>query len=150
VVEDLVDRNQQRMHLDTFFNVCDEKLCVCLADVADDQPKYRRIAREFVRHDDGVYEELKPIGFGEWLKKEKYTIVRASHEQQAEYFLNFLHLGKNGDGKGTILAINPEVERAVSQAGFVGKVQTIEFGPITAMYGGVHCATQLLRKPLDL
>jgi arginine deiminase len=150
VVEDLVDRNQQRMHLDTFFNLCDEKLCVCLADVADDRPQFKRLAREFVRHDDGKYEELKPLPFGEWLRKEKYTVVRASHKQQADYFLNFLHLGKDKDGHGTILAINPDVERAVRDAGFVGRVETIDFKPITAMCGGVHCATQVLRKPQAL
>jgi arginine deiminase len=150
IVEDLVDHNQQRMHLDTFFNLCDEKLCVCLADVADDRPRFKRTAREFVRHDNGTYEELKPIAFGEWLKKEKYTIVKASHQQQAEYFLNFLHLGKDKNGRGTILAINPDVEKAITDAGFVGRVKTIDFKPIMAMYGGVHCASQVLRKPLDL
>jgi arginine deiminase len=147
VVEDLEDRDQQRMHLDTVFNLCDEKLCVCLADVADDRPRFQRVAREFLRHDDGAYEEGKAMPFGAWLKKEGFTIVKASHQQQARYFLNFLHLGRDKHGHNKILAINPDVEHAIRDAGFVGRIETIDFGPITAMYGGVHCATQVLRKP---
>jgi arginine deiminase len=149
VVDDIEDKNQQRMHLDTVFNLCGDKLCVCLADVADDRPNFRRIAHEFLRHDDGTYEELKPVPFGEWLKKEKYTVVRASHEQQEKYFLNFLHLGTDPHGHSKILATNPDVDKSITAAGFLGRVETIDFQPITAMYGGVHCSTQVLRKPIN-
>jgi N-dimethylarginine dimethylaminohydrolase len=148
VVEDRENKNQQRMHLDTYFNLCDEKLCVCFADITDDRPGFQRIARESIRHDDGTYKELKPFPFWAWLRKERYVIVRASYQQQANYFLNFLHLGRDTNGHSRILATNLDVEAAIRDAGFVGRVGTIEFGLITAMYGGVHCSTQRLSFPM--
>jgi hypothetical protein len=96
---------------------------------------------------DGTCEELKPLPFGSWLRKEKDVIVRESHQQQAKYFLNFLHLRRDTNGHSRILATHPDVEAAIRDAGFVGRVEIIEVGPITAMYGGVHCSTQVLRGP---
>ena len=91
VVEDVRDINQQRMHLDTYFNVLDRNFCVCVDKIADDDHNYIRIAHEYVRDVDkashsidsvGNYVEVSKIPFGEWLKKEKFTFVKASFEQQ--------------------------------------------------------------------
>jgi N-dimethylarginine dimethylaminohydrolase len=158
IVEDVADLDIQRMHLDTFFNLCDERLCVCLGDVADDKDRYLRMAREYRRVEDegedengrrkGRYREILRMPFGKWLKKEKFEVVKASHEQQDAYFLNFLHLGKNAKGENTILATNRDVEKAIKEAGFVGHVETIDFTGISTMYGGVHCSSQVLRGGL--
>jgi arginine deiminase len=146
VVEDKEDQNQQRMHLDTVFSICDEKLCVCLDAIADDLPRFRRVAREYVRKDDGSWERKPPITFAEWLKREHYTVVKVTSAQQERYFLNMLHLGRDTLGRSKILAINPEVEKVIKAHGYTGSVETIDFGPITAMYGGAHCAAQCLRR----
>ena len=149
VVEDLVDCDQQRMHLDTYFNVVDEKLCVCLQDIARDNPRFLRNVREFVRTDKGKYEEKtkEKIPFGQWLKKEGFTVVEATNKQQEEYFINLLHLGKDKNGNNKVFTINPDVENAIRKAGFKGDVFYQDFAQITAMYGGAHCATQVLRTP---
>ena len=157
VVEDVRDINQQRMHLDTYFNVLDRNFCVCVDKIADDDHNYIRIAHEYVRDVDkashsidsvGNYVEVSKIPFGEWLKKEKFTVVKASFEQQEGYFLNLLHLGKK-NGKSKVLAINPEVEPVCKEFGFDGDITYLDFSPITSMYGGVHCASQCLRKHID-
>ena len=146
VVEDLYDKNQQRMHLDTYFNVASEKLCVCVDKIAEDDPKYIRIAREFVRDGVNSYKEVSQLPFGKWLKKEGFEVVPASFKQQEDYFINLLHLGKNKNGKDIVFAINPEVEKALKQRGFDGEVHYLDFHEITAMYGGAHCASQVLRQ----
>jgi arginine deiminase len=147
VVNDEVDKNQQRMHLDTFFNVCSDKICVCLEAIANDDPKYIRFAHEFEKDDRGKYQEVRKVPFGQWLVKEGFTVVNATFKQQEDYFLNLLHLGRNDKGKDRLLAINFEVEKAIRSRGFDGEVHAMDFGPITAMYGGAHCATQVLRSP---
>jgi arginine deiminase len=149
LVEDVADLDIQRMHLDTFFNICDEQLCVCLKDIAEDHPRYLRIAHEYRQEgSEGQYRQVSKIPFGEWLKKEGYTVVKATHEQQDAYFFNFLNLGRNSKGTNTILGINKDLEKAIREAGFDGQVETIDFSGITSMYGGVHCSTQVLRKSL--
>ena len=157
VVEDIRDINQQRMHLDTFFNVLDRNFCVCVDKIADDDHNYIRIAHEYVRDVDkashckdsiGNYIEVSQTPFGQWLKKENFTVVKASFKQQEGYFLNLLHLGKK-NGKNQILAINPEVESACKKFGFNGDITYLNFEPITSMYGGVHCASQVLRKHIE-
>ena len=146
VVEDKVDCNQQRMHLDTFFNVLDDKLCVCVDTIADDDPKYIRIAHEFVKSEKG-YVEKRAIPFGQWLKDEKFTVIKSSFKQQEDYFINLLHLGRDSKGKNHVLAINSEVEKVAAEYGFNGEVHYLDFSPITCMYGGAHCASQVLRAP---
>ncbi|KAK8887061.1 hypothetical protein M9Y10_038097 [Tritrichomonas musculus] len=154
VVEDIRDINQQRMHLDTYFNVLERDFCVCVDKIAEDDPNYVRIAHEYVRDEEkaahckdsiGHYIEVSTTPFGEWLRKEKFTVVKATFEQQEGYFLNLLHLGKK-NGKSRVLAINPEVESVCREHGFEGEVTYLDFSPITSMYGGVHCASQCLRK----
>lgn len=146
VVEDKVDCDQQRMHLDTFFNVASEHLCVCVDKIAQDDPKYIRIAHEYVKRENGYVEEVT-MPFGQWLKKEKFEVVEATFKQQEDYFINLLHLGKTAMGKDRVFAINPDVEKELIKHGFDGHVYYMDFSPITAMYGGAHCASQVLRSP---
>ena len=145
VVEDKVDCNQQRMHLDTYFNVASEKLCVCVDKVAQDDPSYLRIAHEYIQREEGYVEE-STMPFGKWLKKEGFEVVEASFKQQEDYFINLLHLGKTALGKDRLFAINPEVEKSLKEHGYDGEVFYMDFSEITAMYGGAHCASQVLRS----
>ena len=144
VVEDVRDRSQNRTHLDTVFTPIDNNFCICLDLVAQDDPRFLRIAREFVKRG-GAYVEEVQMPFGKWLRNEGYTVVMATLTQQQQYFLNNLHLGRDNNGKGKILSINPEVEKSLKKHGFDGTVLYMDFSPITSMYGGVHCSTQVLR-----
>ena len=146
IVEDLFDKDQQRMHLDTFFNVANENLCVCVDAIAKDESKYLRIVHEFEKFDEKGYFEVRKMPFGQWLKKEKIDVIEATFKQQEDYFINLLHLGKNSKNKDIIFAINPEVQNQLKKVGFEGEVHYLDFSPITSMYGGAHCASQVLRS----
>jgi arginine deiminase len=147
VVKDEVDLSQQRMHLDTIFNVVSDSLCVCLEAIANDESKYIRYAVEYEKNEEGKYERVGTMPFGEWLKKSGFTVVPVSFEQQEKYFLNLLHLGKKKNGRAQVMVANRDVEKAIKERGFEGDVHYIDFEAITAMYGGVHCATQVFRRP---
>lgn len=146
VIEDSSDLKQQRAHLDTIFTPLDESACICVDAVAQDHPNYMRIAREFVKHGNQYLEEVQ-MPFGKWLRKEGFTVVLASEAQQKNYFLNLLHLGKDSHGISKIMTIHPDVEKTLKKYGFKAEVIYLDdFSPITAMYGGIHCSTQVLRS----
>jgi arginine deiminase len=147
VVNDDRDRQQQRMHLGAVFAVCDQRLCLCVDKVADDDPKFMRTAVEYVRGSHRRYRRVAQLPFGEWLRKEKWVVVKATQQQQqADYFVNVLHLGRDPAGKGKLLTMNADVEKALRQHGFDGKVTTVDFSGIAAMYGGVRCSAQAFRS----
>lgn len=146
VVEEVRDRSQTRSHLDTFFTPIDRHMCICVDKIAQDDPRYLRIAREFVKRDGAYVEEIQ-MPFGKWLRNEGFTIVMASLEQQSQKFLSILHLGKDEKGKSKILSINPDLGKTLRRHGFDGNVLFMDFSPIIAMYGGAHSSTQVLRAP---
>jgi arginine deiminase len=145
VVEDVKDFNQKRSHLDTFFSPIDDKLCMCLGAVADDEQRYRRMAHVWVK-DEGGYVETVAMPFGSWLRKEGYAVVKTTVEQQENFFLSNLTLGRDSGGAMRIFATNPEVEGLLRKHGFGGRVFSMDFSAIKSMSGGVHSATQVLRR----
>ncbi|KAH0787186.1 WASH complex subunit 7 [Histomonas meleagridis] len=145
IVEDVRDLSSQRTHLDTIFSPLDDQVCICLDKVAQDDPRYIRIVHEFVRRDGQYVQELQ-MPFGKWLRNQGYTIVMASLDQQKDYFMNNLQLGRDVYGHVKILAINPEVERTLKSHGFNGNIVYADLSEMTAMYGGVHSLTQVLRS----
>jgi arginine deiminase len=146
IVQDLEDLSKQRAHLDTVFGMLDDGICACLEPIANDIKPFRRIAREFVQRSK-TWEEVQPMPFGAWLKKEGWNVVPVSLKQQEGYFVNFLNLGRDARGKPRILAVQEDVEKVVKAHGFGGTVATLDFAEITAMCGGARCATQVLRRP---
>ena len=145
VVEDVNDRSVQRSHLDTVFCPLDESMCMCLDKVAQDHYRFRRTAHVFVK-DDGRYVEEYSCPFGQWLRHIGLTVVVVSVEQQKQYYLNNLHLGKDTYQKSYLLATNEEVKKLLERAGFNGEVYAMNMAPITSMYGGAHSASSVLRR----
>ena len=146
------------MHLDTIFNVFDPKTVLLLESVAKD-PKRLRLVDIYERKPnsddknkfgDYVLAE-KDIPFHEWLSSEKYMnldVFYVSEKQQEEYFINFLNLGNK-----RITAIHPDLEPEMRKffeeelkKPFDHVVKYVPFDKITAMYGGVRCASQVARK----
>jgi N-dimethylarginine dimethylaminohydrolase len=72
--------------------------------------------------------------------------LKQSFKDQEDYFLNFVHLGKNQNQKDIIFSSNTNLETSLRQHGFDGDVIYQDFSPITTMYGGAHCSTQVLRS----
>jgi arginine deiminase len=145
IVEDVKDFSQQRSHLDTFLSPIDENLFLCLDKIAQDDDKFRRMAHVWVRDENRYVEEVS-MPFGKWLKQQGYTIVMASLAQQRDYFTNNLNLGRDSNGKMRLFVTNPDVERLLRKSGFDGQVYSTDFSAIRSMSGGVHSATQVLRR----
>jgi arginine deiminase len=145
VVEDMRDFNQKRSHLDTFFSPIDEKVCICAAPVADDEGRYRRMAHVWVKDENG-YVESVTMPFGRWLKKEGFAVVKTTLEQQENYFTNNVTLGRASTGAMKLFATNPGVEMVLKEHGFDARVFSTDFSAMTSMNGGVHSATQVLRR----
>lgn len=144
VVEDIRDDSKNTTHLDTIFSPIDKNICICLDKVAQDDPRFLRIAHEYVRKGP-VYVEEVQMPFGKWLRNEGYTVVMATLEQQNAKFISNLNLGRDVYGKSKILSIHPDVESTLKRHGFEGTVLYTDFSPLIAMYGGVHSTTQVMR-----
>jgi anti-anti-sigma regulatory factor len=66
--------------------------------------------------------------------------------QQKAYFTNNLNMGRDHNGKMRLFVTNPDVEKLLRNSGFDGKVFATDFSAILSMSGGVHSATQVLRR----
>ncbi len=157
VVYDKEDLDQQRMHLDTYFNILNDKYVIVL-DFDDVQKHYKnkKIERKVYLYDNkaskgidsddiqvtnssGKYKLIKIYDkFYTFLKDNKYELIKVNHEQQVNYMINFLNIGNN-----TIISVNKDLENVAKISG----VNTIfvEFRPILNMYGAIHCITQVSR-----
>ena len=157
VVYDKEDLDQQRMHLDTYFNILNDKYVIVLDfDEVQKHYKNKKIERKVYLYDNkaskgidsddiqvtnssGKYKLIKIYDkFYTFLKDNKYELIKVNHEQQVNYMINFLNIGNN-----TIISANKDLENVAKISG----VNTIfvEFRPILNMYGAIHCITQVSR-----
>ena len=157
VIYDNEDLDQQRMHLDTYFNFLNDKYVIVL-DFAEVQKHYKnkKIERKVYLYDNeaktpidsddvkvtnssGKYKLIKKYdNFYKFLKEQKYELIKVSHQQQVDYMINFLNIGNN-----TIISVNKDLQKVAKKSG----VNTIfiDFKPILNMYGAMHCITQVSR-----
>ena len=145
IVEDPYDKNPARAHLDTVFNVIDEKTCVCLDAIAQDSTDFLRVARIYVKRG-AQYVEEERMPFGKFLEKEGYKVIQCNMEQQAQYIFNFLNLGKDSHGKPRILSSNPELGKILKENDVVCNAYDMDFSAITAMSGGPRSSSFVLRR----
>lgn len=143
VVRDDFDQHQDRMHLDTVFNIVSEKYVVILEDICGLDSPIRRIVEEFVRDDTtGKYVKAREVEFEQFLIEEGYTLIKVSDQEQKEYMVNFVNIGND-----TIIAVHKRLEEKLRAAGYEGRVEYVEFVGIKNMFGAAHCATQVSRVP---
>lgn len=154
------DFTQQRMHLDTFFNIINPKNVLVLD--FEELTKYygRKINRRidiYVKKSSQAYNKDSPHKsdqtYGEYtlnksyddfysfLTDEGYNIIKCSHEQQSDFVINFLNIGND-----TIIAVNPQLKEMLEKANVEVKVIDLKFDAIVKMFGAVHCATQVARR----
>ena len=157
IVVDENDLDQQRMHLDTYFNILNSVYCVVLD--FDDCFKVcgKNVNRKVYLFDrkceDGIKSDNEKIknecgfyklthifeNFYDYLNYENYKMIKVSNKQQEEYMINFLNIGNN-----TVLSVNPFFKELVKETGVT--VEYIEFKAVMNMYGAMHCATQVGRR----
>ena len=147
VVLDRFDQSQDRMHLDCVFSIVHDDCVLLLEDIIGPEAPGRRLVAEFVRGEDGQYRQVAgpEVEFSEFLQRNGFNIIQVSPQQQLEYACNILNLGN-----GNILSAHAESARALCRSPhFKGQIQHIPFDAVTAMYGALHCSTQVVsRAPL--
>jgi arginine deiminase len=153
LVFDENDFTQQRMHLDTFFNIINEHSVLLLDFEQLSKTSGRTISRSVKIYSKvhlegntnpsiGEYKLVKEYeDFQTFLNDEGFKIVKSTHEQQTDFLINFLNIGNN-----KIIAVNHELKAKLEKENIDVEVLDVNFKSIVKMYGAVHCATQVARK----
>jgi len=148
VCRDLFDCDQQRMHLDTVFNVCSNNCVVMLDTMIGEQSPIRRLVTEYtqiVNAETGHKEYIvtrKDVELSRYVQEEGYHIIPVTQEQQSAYGINFLNLGN-----GFLVCADESTGRTILQSEhFDGDVQVIDFSGMISMFGCLHCCSQVLQR----
>lgn len=154
VVKDELEKRQERMHLDTVFNVLSENCCLVLEEMVGENSPTRRVVDEYVYSPSpsadvtslstiGRYRLVrKDVEFSTYLREKGFSIIPISSEEQLNYGCNILNLGK-----GRIVSIEKNSARRIATSSlFSGTVEYLDFSAITCMYGGIHCASQVVLR----
>eukprot|EP01013_Petalomonas_cantuscygni_P043773 TRINITY_DN8446_c0_g1_i1.p1 TRINITY_DN8446_c0_g1~~TRINITY_DN8446_c0_g1_i1.p1 ORF type:complete len:842 (+),score=194.74 TRINITY_DN8446_c0_g1_i1:109-2634(+) len=149
IVVDEFDQNQQRMHLDTIFNVVSthpRRVCVALesAMAGGSLPprtvvEYRRVGDEWT-----LWEETLGMEWSEVLREHLgFEVIPVDDEFQAQYGINFINLGAN-----RVLSVNAGFQPLLRKHDISGiNVTTIDFDQCTSMFGAARCCSQVFRTP---
>lgn len=158
---DTDDQDQERMHLDTFFNVLGDNGVIVLDFDDLSRIKGKKINRKIKiyskkeeeilsrgRLDDKYYGDycliLEFDNIYKFLDKYRFNYIKCSVAQQEEYIFNFLNIGDD-----MIIAINKELKELIKKNNFKLDVIELEFDAVKNLYGGVRCATQVYRNILS-
>lgn len=140
-------KNQQEMHLDTYFNIIDRDLAVLSEwrQTGYRGAQYLPTLVDVYKLNAGktayVYE--KGLLFVKYLEELGFQIIPVTSEDQKRYGINFLTVGSR-----KILAVDG-VSRAYKEMLRAHKVDAtwMDFSAITGGYGAAHCITQpILRQ----
>ena len=156
------DQDQQRMHLDTYFNILnnDNALVIDFDEVGKEEKKEKNIDRKVYYYDNnkdikeiesdnkdinnkiGEYKLIKIYNsFYTFLDDIKFNYVKITNQEQKEYMINFLNIGNN-----TVISVNKNLEQKLKDNNINNiNVQYFNCQPILNMYGGMHCMTQVSR-----
>ena len=154
---DETDLDQQRMHLDTYFNILNDKnaLVIDFDEVSRQEKKNvnRRVYyfdndknsnaiksdRDIIKNKIGEYKLIKIYdNFYKFLDDIGFNYIKITYEEQKQYMINFLNIGNN-----TVISVNKDLEEKVKNLGIT--VKYFNCRPILNMFGGMHCMTQVSR-----
>ena len=154
------DQDQQRMHLDTYFNILNDNnaMVIDFDEVREKENKEKNIDRRVyyfdkdkdakeiksdrldIKNKVGEYKLIKIYdSFYKFLDEMKFNYIKITHQEQKEYMINFLNIGNN-----TVISVNKDLEKKVKNIGIT--VKYFDCQPILNMYGGMHCMTQVSRS----
>jgi len=146
-VKDCFDWSQERMHLDTYWNIVHGSACAMLETVIGRDSDLRRLVDVFEKNDEGKYKLLvNDVEFHEYLKLIGYHIIPLSERDQANYGINFLNIGN-----GHLVCPDMESARKIARdENGTGKIEVIDYSHVSRMYGSIHCSTQVIsREPSE-
>ena len=153
------DKDQQRMHLDTYFNILNDTNVMVIDFEQVGKEVNKQIDRKVYYFDNdkdakeieiesnnfniqnkvGEYKLVKIFeSFYEFLEKMGFKYTKITNQEQKEYMINFLNIGNN-----TVISVNKNLENKVKDLGIT--VKWFDCQAILNMYGGMHCMTQVSR-----
>jgi len=128
------DDDMHRIHLDCYFSAFGYKQCVLWEELIRMESNFERKVIEYIRQPDGTYQQQeKQKRLYEYLIDNRYDVIPLSTESHYNYGCNILELHN-----GTILVQDEESHKKIKNSVF------IEFNEIHNMYGGIHCATNMI------
>jgi arginine deiminase len=139
-------KNQQQMHLDTYFNIADSDLAVLAQSRVEasrqKQASEKRALCDVYELRGGTYDRTRSdADFVDYLEKGLgIQVIPVPDEDQKRYGINFLTIAPR-----TIIACggqSPTYVKRLKEAGV--KVTWVEFPHLTGGYGAAHCMTQVL------
>ncbi|MBF0410425.1 MAG: hypothetical protein HQM10_23975 [Candidatus Riflebacteria bacterium] len=141
-------KNQVQMHLDTYFNIINKNLAVCVDTRlrnGENQPSEKMLVKvdvyEFVG--EKYVQKVKNADFQDYIEKElKMKIIPVTNDDQLKYGINFLTIAPN-----KILGIDgvsSEYKTTLKNAGV--DAIWMDFSNLTGGYGAAHCATQVVQR----
>lgn len=147
-------QNQIQMHLDTYFNIINDKLAAMVEDRMDIRdgagkvikpadPRKKPMA-DIYELDGSTYRLVeKDIPFQTVLEDRLgYTVIPVSQDDQLKYGLNFLTTSEN-----KILAIDGVSQSLKDRFRDAGvDAVWMDFRNLTSGYGAAHCTTQVIRR----
>lgn len=162
VVKDLFEQKQERMHLDTVFSILGDDCCIMMEDMMGEESETRRLVDEYIyapinnveeEEQERVAERVgkyvlyrKDVEFAGFMRERGFNIIRVSGNEQLNYGCNVLNMGA-----GRIISIEKETARRIAcSPHFQGTVEFLDFSAVTCMYGGVHCASQVVGRCMNL
>jgi len=147
VVRDDFERQQERMHLDTVFNIISGDCVLMLRDMMGDDSPTRRLVDEWVRGaDDAPYVKGRTdVEFSLYVREAGYNIIPIDGDDQLVYGCNALNLGA-----GRLLSVHQKTAREIARSPyFKGDVEYMPFDAVTAMYGAAHCCSQVVYRSAE-
>ena len=142
-------KNQEEMHLDTYFNIIGPKLAVLVdlrMNFPGNKPEIKGISSKvdvYRLEKNGYKLVIKDRNFQKYLEKDLgYTVIPVSRKDQNLYGINFLAIAP-----GEILAIDgvSDIYKDLLNKHGVNAVW-MDFGELTKGYGAAHCTTQVLLR----
>lgn len=140
-------KNQQEMHLDTYFNIAGPNVCVLsqwrIYDLKDGE-KYNTFVDVYDLKNDGkgdinYTKTISNLDFFNFLTyKLKFKVIPVTEEDQAKYGINFLCIGNNKiiGAEG----VSDKYKNELKNHGVDAK--WIDISAMKCAYGAIHCTTQ--------
>jgi arginine deiminase len=145
IVKDYFDQHQQRMHLDTVFNVIAPRVCLMLDTIQGESSPQRRLVDEYVKDDvTGKYVlHRHDVEFYAYVSRDLgWTVISVTNDMQIAYGCNGLNLGNN-----TLITVDRNTAKFIARTQlYQGKIIVVDFSNNTNMFGSVHCCSQVISR----
>jgi N-dimethylarginine dimethylaminohydrolase len=129
------DNDMHRIHLDCYFGAVGKKKFVIWNAAVQTGGNMERYVREYIKKGSQyvINEECNGIPLRQYMDDQGFEVVELSDECQMRYGCNVVLLPND-----TVVVQDTE-----SHSKIEGSIM-VPFNGIHAMYGGLHCATQIL------